>query len=275
LLIVIAALFVPPLWWANRNNSREQNGLPTSTVPASADDRTEGSASAAPELVKLPVPAGKTISIPILMYHEISTGPDSMWVTDQNFRAQMQYLHDNGYQTINLAQAAELLAGHYDTSKKVVLTFDDGYSTFYDNAWPVLKEFGQTAAIFIISGKVGQPDYMNWDQIRYLASQGVEIGGHTRSHPLLSTLTAANAITEIEGCKLDIEAQLGKVITSFCYPSGDYNSQVLQQVKTAGYTAAVTMLHQRKAASTDNLLLLPRWGVYQNNSLDQFIALIR
>ncbi|MCX5779301.1 MAG: polysaccharide deacetylase family protein [Firmicutes bacterium] len=274
LLIVIAALFAPPLWWANLNHSQKQANLKTALDQATADVSPALPAYQAPDLIKLPAPNDKTLSIPILMYHEISVGPDLMWVSDQNFRAQMQYLHDNGYQTITLAQARELLAGHFDTNKKVVLTFDDGYSTFYTNAWPILKELNQTATLFVISGLVGNPEYVTWDQIRFLISQGIEIGGHTRTHPLLPTLTTQAAIAEISGSKQDIEAQLGQSISSFCYPTGKYNSQIVEQVKMAGYTSAVTMV-QRKASSDDNLLLLPRWGVYQNDSRDHFVTLIQ
>lgn len=274
LLIVMAAIFAFPLWWVN-NSYSERHYIPqTTTEQDSADVQLNLPAYTAPELVKQPAPADKVQSIPILMYHEVSTGPDLMWVSDQNFRAQMQYLHDNGYQTITLTQAAELLTGHYDTSKKVVLTFDDGYSTFYANAWPVLKEFNQTATLFVISSLVGNPEYVTWEQIRFLNSQGIEIGGHTRTHPLLPTLTTQTAISEIKGGKQDIEAQLGRNISSFCYPTGKYNSQIVQQVKAAGYTAAVTMV-QSKAVSTDNILLLPRWGVYQTDRLDHFTTLIQ
>lgn len=274
LLIVIAALFAPPLWWANLNHSQKPANPEKVKDQATADVAPSFPEYRAPDLIKLPAPADKTLSIPILMYHEISTGPDLMWVSDQNFRAQMQYLHDNGYQTITLARARELLAGHFDTSKKVVLTFDDGYSTFYTNAWPILKEFNQTATLFVISGLVGNPDYVTWDQIRLLSSQGVEIGGHTRTHPLLPTLTTQAVFAEINGGKQDVEVQLGQSISSFCYPTGKYNNQIVEQVRGAGYTSAVTMV-QREASSTDNLLLLPRWGVYQNDSREHFMTLIQ
>jgi peptidoglycan/xylan/chitin deacetylase (PgdA/CDA1 family) len=274
LLIVIAAIFAPPLWWANLNHSQKPSYLEIKPDQATADVSPALPEYQAPELFKLPAPVENTISIPILMYHEISTGPDLMWVSDQNFRAQMQYLQDNGYQTITLAQARELLAGHFETSKKVVLTFDDGYSTFYANAWPILKEFNQTATLFVISSLVGNPEYVTWDQIRFMSSQGIEIGGHTRTHPLLPTLTTQAAIAEINGGKQDIEAQLGQNISSFCYPTGKYNNQIVEQVELAGYTSAVTMV-QRQASSADSLLLLPRWGVYQNDSRDHFATLIR
>jgi len=275
LIIFILALFGPSLFFAYQNNRHKQPAAENTPSTVSVPDISQTKpALPQQELVKIPAPAGKAVSIPILMYHEVSEGPDCMWVPDKDFYEQMKYLHDNGYQTITLSQAIELLAGHYDTSKKVVLTFDDGYLTFYSHAWPVLKEFNQQATIFVISKMVGTPEYLTWDQIRFLASNGIEVGGHTRTHPLLPTLSNANSNAEIAGGKQDIEAQLGQGITTFCYPTGRFNTVILQQVKTAGYFAAVTM-EQRKATSTDNLLLLPRWGVYKNDSLERFKEVIK
>ena len=275
LIIFILALLGPSLIFAYQNHRYKQSAVENTAPKVSVPDTSQPElASPQKELVKIPAPPGKAVSIPILMYHEVSEGPDCMWVSDKDFYAQMKYLHDNGYQTITLSQAVELLTGHYDTSKKVVLTFDDGYLTFYSHAWPVLKEFNQQATIFVISKLVGTPEYLTWEQIGFLAANGIEVGGHTRTHPLLPTLNAANSNAEIAGGKQDIEAQLGQGITTFCYPTGKFNAQTLQQVKTAGYVAAVTM-EQRKASSADNLLLLPRWGVYKNDSLERFKTVIK
>jgi len=275
LIIFILALLGPSFFIAYQDSKIKQpavqNTPPTVSTP---DISTPEKVSPPNELVKIPAPAGKAVSIPILMYHEISEGPDCMWVSDKDFHAQMKYLHDNGYQTITLSQAVELLTGHYDTSKKVVLTFDDGYLTFYTHAWPVLKEFNQQATIFVISKLVGTPEYLTWEQISFLAANGIEVGGHTRTHPLLPTLSVSNSNLEIAGGKQDIEAQVGKIITTFCYPTGKYNTQIIQQVKGAGYVAGVTM-EQRKASSTENLFLLPRWGVYKGDSLERFKTVIK
>ena len=118
LLIVAAALFAPPMWFINQNSSPDQYPAPSLTAPLSTATPAPGPVAPAPELAKQLAPADQTMTIPILMYHEIGIGPDCMWVSEADFRSQMKYLHDNGYQTITLAQATELLAGHYDTSKK-------------------------------------------------------------------------------------------------------------------------------------------------------------
>jgi peptidoglycan/xylan/chitin deacetylase (PgdA/CDA1 family) len=272
LIVFVFAVISPQLICIYQNNLQKQKNI--EIPPAATNESIQELRYPEKELVKIPAEPGKTLTIPILMYHEVGDGPDCMWVSEQDFYQQMKYLHDNNYQTVTLSQAIELLNGHYDTTKKVVLTFDDGYLTFYSYAWPILKEFNQQATIFIIGKMVEKSDYLTWEQIKLLAANGIEIGGHTKTHPLLPTLDAAASREELIGGKQDIETQLGQNITTFCYPTGRYNDKVIQQVKEAGYIAAVTMV-QRKAASTDNLLLMPRLGVYKDDSLDRFISVIK
>ncbi len=273
LIAFIIILFTPQLISSLHNYQRHQAAdlIPETASPGSS---MEIAAVQPPELIKTPAPPGQAVSIPILMYHEIAAGPDCLWVSTPDFYEQMKYLNDNGYQTITLSQAVELLSGHYDTSRKVVLTFDDGYDTFYTNAWPILQEFNQQATIFIISELVGKPGYMSWEQIKVLADNNIEIGGHTKTHPLLPTLTPAQSAEEISGAKQAMDTRLGLTTTMFCYPTGQYNREIEQQVKTAGYKAAVTMV-QRRASSKDDLLLLPRWGIYKGDSLEQFVVLVK
>lgn len=275
LLVFILVLLAPQLIFMYKHASRQPIDpvVLSQTVQSPASDPGLGIVNG-PELIKIPAPSDKPVSISILMYHEIGEGPDCMWVSAQDFYNQMKYLHDNRYQTITLSQAVELLKGHYDTGKMVVLTFDDGYDTFYTNAWPVLREFNQRASLFIISDLVGQPGYMSWEQINTLASNGVEIGGHTRTHPFLTNLDSSQAGMEIMGGKQDIESKLGLKITMFCYPTGKYNPEVIKEVTTAGYNAAVTMV-QGRASSTDNVLLLPRLGVYKDDPLDRFTEIVK
>jgi len=275
LIALIAALFGPQaIRIILPTDADPPPGLPAALKPLVQNPEKLELGIIKPEPARIPLPKGQLCKIPILMYHQISSGPDCMWVEISDFRAQMQYLHEQGIQTLTLSQAAALLQGNYDTSNMVVLTFDDGYDTFYRYAWPILQEFGQTATVFVISGLVGNPDYMNWEQIKFLALQGIEIGGHTLTHPLLPNIDPASAQKEIEQDKKNIEAELGQEISSFCYPTGRYDAQILIMLEESGYGHAVTMV-QKEASSEDNLLLLPRWGVYQGDSLTRFEILLK
>lgn len=95
--------------------------------------------------------------VPILMYHEIASPAETesnLSVSPDQFAAQLQYLHDAGYQTPTFTEAAAALAGGPGSlpSRSVVLTFDDGYADFHSQALPLLEKFGFTATVFVTTG---------------------------------------------------------------------------------------------------------------------------
>ena len=87
---------------------------------------------------------------------------------------------------------------------------------------------------------------MSWDQVRELNSRGIEFGGHTMTHPILTQVSASQARSEIVGAKKRIEKELGKPISCFAYPNGqpdDFNISVTQMVAQAKYQAAYTLVN--------------------------------
>jgi peptidoglycan/xylan/chitin deacetylase (PgdA/CDA1 family) len=121
----------------------------------------------------------------------------------------------------------------------VTFSFDDGLLSQSQNAAPMLKVAGFPASFYIITGEPtsGDSGYMTWPQIKALSTQGFEIGGHTRTHPMLTTLTPAQQQSEIAGSFTDLVAQ-GFSPKTFVYPYGDENTSVEQLVKNAGYVGA-------------------------------------
>lgn len=199
------------------------------------------------------------VHIPILMYHYIRTNPVAsdtegynLSVTPNDFATQMQYLIAHGYQSISISELTTILKEKLiPSSPVVVLTFDDGYEDFYTQAFPILEKYHLKAESYVISGFVGQPNFMNWDMIRKVASSGlITIGDHTVNHLDLTTLDKENIDWELQASKQKIEHEIGKTVTDFCYPAGRYNDLVIQEVKTSGYTNATTTtmgnIHTRK-----------------------------
>ena len=121
----------------------------------------------------------------------------------------------------------------------VTLSFDDGLLSQFQNAVPMLKTAGLNAGFYIITTEPSSGDdgYMTWAQIKTLKSEGFEIGGHTRTHPFLTTLTPTQLTNEVSGSYQDLVAQ-GITPKAFVYPFGDINTNVENTVKTAGYTIA-------------------------------------
>ncbi len=83
---------------------------------------------------------------------------------------------------------------------------------------------------------------MSWDDVRRLDSALIEVGAHTKSHPILATCTGEQQRIEIAECKQTIEAQLGAQVNAFCYPNGqpdDFTDETVRIVREAGFTSAV------------------------------------
>lgn len=170
--------------------------------------------------------------IPVLMYHSISEEPEAgvtpyyRTVTHPDvFHNHMHYLRAQHYTVLNLEDAVTTLqAGGNSQKKYVVLTFDDGLRDFYTTAFPMLKQHGFTATMFVPTGLInaGQPikgkAVMTWEEMRELQRQGIQFGSHTVTHPHLHSLPLEEVQSELETSKAHLEEQLGTSIQAFCYP---------------------------------------------------------
>jgi peptidoglycan/xylan/chitin deacetylase (PgdA/CDA1 family) len=236
------------------------------TVPAEA-----GAAAVAPITGSIP---------PILMYHYVRTVDQAsdplgyeLSVAPEAFDQQMGWLHDQGYASVRMDAVAQCLRGETPCPPRAVaLTFDDGYADAYTEVLPVLRRYGFSATFYIISGFVGQPGYMTWEQIAALRDAGMEIGAHTVSHLDLTSLDWGTAGYEIAQSKADIEHHLGGSVLSFCYPTGLYNPAIEEQVRSAGYGSATTT---RWDGDYSDILALPRRRVSGETSLDGFAAIVQ
>lgn len=190
------------------------------------------------------------LDLPVLTYHYIRVVQNptldqlgfSLSVTPENFKSQMQYLIDYGYTTISpdfLYQS--LKKGQKLPGKSVILTFDDGYQDFYQNAFPILSEFNLKATIFVVVNFVGDKEsrYLSWDQIKEMDQSGlITFGSHTLNHANVTTVK--DAYREVFISKRILERKLGHSVTVFAYPGGVYNQQAVNLVQKAGYNLAFT-----------------------------------
>ncbi len=119
----------------------------------------------------------------------------------------------------------------------VTFSFDDGFMNTYQNGIPLLNTAGIKSTQAIITREFGSPGYVTATEVKAMALSGHEIASHTQTHPDLTTLSTANAKTEIDGSRTDL-ANIGINAKTFVYPYGEFNASVVQQVKDAGYTGA-------------------------------------
>lgn len=215
----------------------------------------------------------KVQSVPILMYHQLGDGPNTLYVRDSEFYEQMNYLKEHKFRVISLSEAVRKMQNREPLDKTVVITFDDGYETFFSKAFPVLKAYRFPATVFIITKQMEDGWYLTWEQSRQLYAGWMEIGSHTNNHPWLANQSKDIYTDEIFGSKKIIEEQLQVPCEVFCYPGGSYNNAVSNTVKEAGYLTAVTTVHG-KASINGNQYQLSRIRVPRGMSLKSFASSI-
>lgn len=236
-----------------------------------------------PEESPLPDHTLRRIRVPILMYHYVSPLPPDadeirmgLTVTPETFQQHLFYLQAEGFSTISLyALDHALLTGAPLPWKPIVLTFDDGHIDHYTNVFPMLREYGFTGTFFIITGKAdwAAPDYLSWGQIQEMASAGMSMEAHTKTHQDLRQREYDFLVYEVLGSIESLEAHIGARPQMFAYPAGRYDETVLRVIESAGIQRAVTTVHGL-LHTTDNRLLMRRVRVNGDLSVAGLAALL-
>lgn len=221
----------------------------------------------------------------ILTYHSVDSSGSVVSVSPSVFAAQMAAISAAGYRGTTLAEAVATrrLTGEWPV-KSVVLTFDDGFRNFYDDAMPVLKRYGFTATVFVVSdymgkkndwevppAKLGSRQILTWAQTLEAMKSGMEIGSHTRTHRDLRRLTDVEVQQEIVTSRSEIENHVGKPVTSFAYPFGEISSASAKCVKETFDAACTTVLHRANGVSFHSL---PRIDMYYIRSERDLLRLL-
>jgi len=231
------------------------------------------------------------VKVPILMYHRVSETDNPVerryCCPPKSFRRQMHLLRLLGYCPIALDDFIEYTAGKKSLNpKSLVITLDDGYKDTYTHAYPILKEYGFPATVFLISNLIGRTnewaqergfprrDLLDWPQIREMATDGVFFGSHTLSHVPLTEVSRETMIREIRDSKKALEETLGKPVNFFAYPYGKLNQEVKSVVLQTGFRAACSADPGFNRKGTDPHILR-RIDIYGTDSLFHFILKIR
>lgn len=218
--------------------------------------------------------------VPVLTYHDI--GPQAkgrLVIGAKAFAEQMRYLKANRYRVITLAEFHEFLQLKRQLPRRaVVLTFDDGYRSFLTHAYPVLKELGFTATLFVYTDYVGTGrNALGWDDLARLTAEGFQVEGHTKSHgdlrrqPGESEAEHARRLrAELESSQRLFQQRLGRPAKFLAYPFGAADDAVLAYTRESGFVAGLTVFREGNSSFVP-LFRIRRSQIYAEMTLDDFI----
>jgi peptidoglycan/xylan/chitin deacetylase (PgdA/CDA1 family) len=204
----------------------------------------------------------------ILTYHSLDSSGSVISIRPDMFREQMESLAESGARMAPLDAVC-------DTPGAIALTFDDGFRNFFEHALPVLQRLRFPATVFVVSGYCGrqnnwpsQPkdngvpaaELLRWSEVEELARAGIEIGGHTVTHPRMSLLSPQETEEELLQSRAAIEDRIGRPVRSFAYPYGESTPAVRAAVRRHYDRACGTRLAYLSADSDP--VDLPRIDMY-------------
>lgn len=216
--------------------------------------------------------------IPVIYYHRVikdlsQAGKHGIYVTAEMFEEHMHFFKSNGFQTVSLAEALQIKRENRK-GKYVIITFDDGYEDNYLYAFPILKEYGYSAIIFLVAnlqtnswdGKEPQVRMLSTSQIKEMHKYGIEFGSHTLSHCDLTKVNLHEAEEELSESKKMLEDKLGFEIKSIAYPYGNCNDEVKTLAKSAGYQYSFAT-NKAPIGLHEDLLQIRRIAIFPNTDV--------
>lgn len=253
------------------------------------------------------------VEIPILMYHNLvaeeddpSISKNTMWVGQ--FQHQMELLEENGFTTITVDQLVEFgNRGKALPEKPVLITFDDGYRSAYELAFPILQEMDFHAAMFPIGVSVGKDTYkdtglamvphFSWEEAKEMVESGlVSIQSHTydmhqwppfedgndRVRETLAQLPGesdadyeAAVRADIQQSQQAIEPITGEKVNALSYPEGAYGTLTMDALRSQGIELTFTTQPGVNAVVQglpQTLYSMHRITMTEDTNMDEFLA---
>jgi peptidoglycan/xylan/chitin deacetylase (PgdA/CDA1 family) len=220
-------------------------------------------------------------TVPILAYHRFGQQASKMEVPAAAFAAQLDYLAENDYRVVRLRDVEDFLAGRRALpDRAVVITIDDGYASTYEYAFPLLKQHGFPATVFVYTDFIGARDALTWAQMREMVDSGlIDIQAHSKTHANLAYHLAGESDERYRE-RLDSEARaprevlqrrLPVKVDAFAYPYGDASEILIERLRKRDYRLAVTVNPGGNAFFADPLLL-QRSMILGDQDLEAFKA---
>jgi peptidoglycan/xylan/chitin deacetylase (PgdA/CDA1 family) len=273
--MIIRFAILPLVLALNLSMCKKQESVSANSQQASASSSTPAAVStpavaASPKITK-PV-VDQTAQVIIFCYHRLvdKIRYPGTEITPAAFEAQMKELKDRGITVISLQDLLAWKRGEKNIPpRSAVVTFDDGWKSQYEVAWPIMKKYGYPFTMFIYTegvrgGSLGGGEAITWEQLADMRDNGVDIEGHSATHQDLReghTITLISGgkrsrtkVTgpqyeewmqnEVVGSKQLLEQRLGIKVNCFAVPFGNYNEHVKEIARNFGYEAMFTVYGQ-------------------------------
>ena len=211
-----------------------------------------------------------------LMYHRFEENKyPSTNIKIADFKSHLEILRESNIKFIN-PKDFEKEINDNKKQRKLLLTIDDGFLSFYNNAWPLLKKNKIPFILFVSTREVGAFNYMSWDQIKEISKENfVEIGNHSHTHEYLVDETDEIIEEDIQKSINIFKEKLGKNSEFFSYPFGEYSENFKNIIKKLGFKYAFGQ-HSGVIDETKNLYELPRFPINEKyGELKRFTSLTK
>ena len=210
------------------------------------------------------------------MYHRFEENKySSTNIRINDFLEHLKIIEENNISFVNPKKFEDELKNN-KTNRKVLLTIDDGFSSFYENAWPILKKKKIPFILFVSTREVGANNYMTWSQIKELSEEDfVEIGNHSHTHEYLVDEDSELIIDDIEKSISIFKKELGKNSEFFSYPFGEYSLEFKNIIKSLNFKYAFGQ-HSGVIDDTKDLFELPRYPINEKyGEIKRFYSLTK
>lgn len=203
----------------------------------------------------------------ILTYHSIDDSGSVISIAPDVFRHQIGWLAQHGPRVVGVQDLPGV------EGPAIAITFDDAFVNFGETAWPILRDHGMPATLYVPTDHVGgknawssdeagipQLPLLGWSALDRLVSQGVTIGSHTCTHPRLTLVGDGAVREELERSALQLENMLGVQPAGLAYPYGAWDARVAAAAAEVYEHACTTEL--RAVRPGEDRYRLPRVDAY-------------
>ena len=211
-----------------------------------------------------------------LMYHRFEENKyPSTNIKKDDFEEHIKEIKNNKIAFIN-PNNFENSIKNQKNERKILLTFDDGFLSFYEVAWPILRKEKIPFILFVNTREVGSYNYMNWSQIKEIAKEDfAHIGNHSHSHEYLVDMSKDQILEDLKKSILIFNKELGFQSDFFSYPFGEYSLNFKEIVRSLGFKYAFGQ-HSGVIDETKDFLELPRFPINEKyGEIKRFKSLVK